>query len=77
MALSRGAQHGALTLAAALPDLGAQAAAGHSHITLLQAQAVLLFRKPRRNTGGKTSTFDRHLRRKQVTEAGLHVRHEE
>lgn len=52
----------ALTLAAALPDLGAQAAARDGHVALLQAQAVLLFRKPRGNAGGKTATLQRHLR---------------
>lgn len=53
----------ALTLAAALPDLGAQAAARDGHVPLLQAQAVLLFRKPRGNAGGKTATLQRHLRK--------------
>lgn len=69
-------KHPTLTLAAALPDLRAQAAARHGHITLLQAQVVLLFSKPRRNTGGKTSTLDRHLRRKEVTLSGPDVRRE-
>lgn len=54
----------ALTLAAALPDLSAQAAARHGHVALLQAQVVLLFSKSRGNAGRKASAFDRHLRRK-------------
>ena len=54
----------ALTLAAVLPDLGAQAAAGHRPIALLQAQVVLLLCKPRRNSRGETSAFDRNLRRR-------------
>lgn len=58
-------KHPALTLAAALPNLGAQATAGHGHVALLQAQVVLLFSKPRRNTGGKTAPLDRHLRKKR------------
>ena len=69
-------KHPTLTLAAALPDLRAQAAARNGHVTLLQAQVVLLFSKPRRNTGGKTSTLDRHLRRKEVTLSGPDVRRE-
>lgn len=65
-----------LTLAAALPNLGAQATAGHGHVTLLQAQVVLLFSKPGRNTGGKTSPLDWHLRRKRMV-SSLDVKHEE
>ena len=61
---SLGVQTQAPTLAAALPDLGAQAAAGHRPITLLQAQVVLLLCKPRRNSRGETSAFDRNLRRR-------------
>lgn len=66
----------ALTLAAALPDLGTQATARHSSITLLQAQVVLLFRKPRRNTRGKISAFDRYLRRRKVMRSSLDLRRE-
>lgn len=67
-------RHQTLTLAAALPDLGAQAIARHGPITLVQAQVVLLFREPRRNTRGKPSTFDRYLRRKKVRRCRLDVR---
>lgn len=45
---SLGIQTQAPTLTAALTDLGAQAAAGHRPVALLQTQVVLLLRKPRR-----------------------------
>ena len=75
MAVGQGAEpkHPTLTLAAALPNLSAQATSGHSHVTLLQAQVVLLFSKARRNTGGKTSPLDRHLNRKNGD--GVQPRH--
>lgn len=54
-----------LTRAVALPDLCAQAVSRHSYITLLQAQAVLLLSKPRRNARLKDTGLSWCLRGKR------------
>lgn len=51
-----------LTWAVALPDFCAQAVSRHSYITLLQAQAVLLLSKSRRNARLKNTGLSWCLR---------------
>lgn len=54
-----------LTWAVALPDLCAQAVSRNCYITLLQAQAVLLLRKSRRNARLKDAGLSWCLREKR------------
>lgn len=54
-----------LTRAVALPDFCAQAVSRHRYITLLQAQAVLLLSKPRRNARLKDTGLSWCLRGKR------------
>lgn len=54
-----------LTWAVALPDLCAQAVSRNRYVTLLQAQAVLLLRKSRRNSRLEDTGFSWCLREKK------------